>query len=602
MAGVRALPLPDDITEPLSLSPDGTKVAFMNYETGQNIAVFDIASQQTTLLTNHDWSPESFWAYDAVWSPDSRIAYRRCPNRESESGCELWVATLSGESSVISGKQTAGMRPGGWLSDGSAIVVSDQQVDRKATIGLVPTDGGAFVALRSINGWTGRYAPAPSVSPDGLWIAFVEDSPGDIHVISANGGITHRITDHPAEDRSPVWSPDGRQLAFLSDRGGGVALWSVPIREGQPGAEPVRVKDGMDGVYPVLGWTTRGLAYAQNRQSDDIYTMPVDPASGEPRGSLRLIPYRRTGHNRVPQWSPDGKYLAFVSSPSSALEQSDRRVVLLPSGDGEAREFPAPAHRLWQLRWFGDSRGLGITGHDAKSNRTLFRLTIATGEWQTFPLPATWPGLQWNGMYFDWNADGSRYFNGWQDSWFASQLTIVERDLQSNRERIVYSGNPENSLDRYRGLRFSPDRRSLSFRSIGGVNVLDIETGQTRVLHDEVAGESRSAGQRSELPTWSPDGRALLVQRDDSHETGRQGAEMRLIPADGAAVRRIPFPAELTRLLSARPGAPRPTLESVVWSPDGSRLAFALRASRVESFLIEDPLALAGASDGTARK
>jgi Tol biopolymer transport system component len=304
----------------------------------------------------------------------------------------------------------------------------------------------------------------------------------------------------------------------------------------------------------------------------------------------------------VPQWSPDGKYLAFVSSPSSALEQSDRRVVLLPSGDGEAREFPAPAHRLWQLRWFGDSRGLGITGHDAKSNRTLFRLTIATGEWQTFPLPATWPGLQWNGMYFDWNADGSRYFYGWQDSWFASQLTIVERDLQSNRERIVYSGNPENSLDRYRGLRFSPDRRSLSFRSIGGVNVLDIETGQTRVLHDEVAGESRSAGQRSELPTWSPDGRALLVQRDDSHETGRQGAEMRLIPADGAAVRRIPFPAELTRLLSARPGAPRPTLESVVWSPDGSRLAFALRASRVESFLIEDPLALAGASDGTARK
>jgi Tol biopolymer transport system component len=602
-SGVRALPRLDDADEMLSVSPDGTKAAFMDYDKGQNLAVLDVTSQRITPLTNFDWAPGSSWVYDAAWSSDGqRIAYRQCPLRESERACELRAVTLSGESSVITRNQAARMQPGGWLPDGSAIVVTIQQNDRTATIGLVPTNGGEFVPLRSITNWTGRAAPLPRVSPDGRLIAFVEGSPGDIHVMSSDGRTTHRVTDHPAEDYLPVWSPDGRHLAFLSDRGGMPALWTVPIKEGQPDSEPVRVRDGMEDVGPVLGWTTRGLAYSQYQQADDIYTMPVDPESGEPRDRPRLIPYRRTGHNRAPEWSPDGKYLAFVSSSSSALDQPDRRVVLLPGDGGEAREFPAPAHRFWAMRWFGDSRGLGITGHDGRSERMMFRLTIATGEWQTFPLPATGFGLQWNGMYFDWNADGSRYFYGWQDSWFSSQLTIVERDLQSNRDRIVYSRKPENNLDRYRGLRFSPDRRSLTFRSIGGVFVLDVESGEARVLHDEVNGETLSYGQRSEVPTWSPSGRALLVQRDDSQETGKQDTELRLIPADGSGVRRIPLPSELTRPPSSRPGASKPTIRSVVWSPDGSRLAFAVRASRVDSFVIEDPLVLPDAADAVASR
>ena len=601
-AGLRWLPRVDNTNEVLSLSPDGTKAAFMSYDKGQNLAVYDIASQQTTQLTNFDWSPASAWVYEAAWSPDGRrIAYIQCP-LQSDSSCELRAVTLSGESSVIVRNQTERMRPGGWLPDGSAVVVTLTRPDKTAIIGLVPTDGSPFIPLHSINGWTGRYAPLPRVSPDGQLIAFVDGSPGDIHVVSRDGRTTHRITDHPAEDFFPVWSPDGRHLAFLSDRGGVAALWTVAIRDAQPTAEPVRVRDGMQDVYPVLGWTTRGLAYSQYQQADDIYTVPVDPASGEPKGSLRLIPYRRTGHNIMPEWSPDGKYLAFVSSSSSALADSDRRVVVLPIGGGEPREFRTPAERLWAMRWFGDSRGLGITGHDARDERNMFRLTLATGEWQTFPLRPAPLGTQWNGMYFDWNADGSQYFYGWQDAFLATDLTILERDLPSKRERIVFRGKPEDRLDRYRGLRFSPDRRSLSFRSRGGVVVLDVETGQARVLHGELAGEPRSPGPRAEVPMWSPNGRALLMQRTEGNDSERRDTELRLIPADGTAARRIPFAPELTRLLSSRPGAPRPTIQSVVWSPDGSRLAFALRASRLESFVIENPLALDGTADAIARR
>ena len=589
--GVRALVRVDSNNEVLSLSPDGTKAALLNIGKGQNLAVLDIASQQTTLLTNFDSTGGSFWAWGAAWSPDGRrIAYTQCPMQWQSSPCELRAVTLSGESSVIVRSQTELLKAGGWLPDGSAIVVSGQRLDRTASIGLAPTDGTPFKPLRSMTKWTGPYAPSPSASADGRWVAFVDGSPGDIHVISGDGGTAHQITDHPADDHSPVWSPDGRHLAFLSDRGGTWALWTVAVKDGQPAAEPVRGKDGMQGAR-LAGWTKRGLVYSQNPTTDDIYTVSVDPASGAPTGSPRLISYRRTGGNVTPAWSPDGKSFAFVSISSS--EPDRRAVVVLPGAGGEPREFPFPnPTNVGQLRWFGDSRGLGFQGYDASGRSTLFRLTLATGEWNTFPLPT--PPFS---TRIEWNADGSRYFYGPAD--FAGKgPSIVERDLQSDRERIiVYRGTPGGDS---RDLRFSPDRRLLAvtWNSAGNneqeVVVLDIETDQARPVYRTVAGET--------IPfasvMWSPEGRALLVRT----RTEGQAPGLRRIPIVGGEVRRIPFGAELTRLVESGRGAEGLIMRDIVWSPDGGHLAFVLRVSRLELFAIENPVALPGASDKTARK
>jgi serine/threonine protein kinase/Tol biopolymer transport system component len=600
--GVRAFPNVDRVNDVQALSPDGTKAAFISYDKGQNLAVYDAASQQTTLLTNLDWTSASAWVYYAAWSPDrQQIAYMQCAFRP-DSGCELRVATLAGESKVIL-RSEAGIpmwpMPAGWLPDGSALVVMLGRADRTFSIGLVPAAGGPFTQLRSISGWSGRDLELPSVSPDGRSIAFSEGSLGmrEIHVIGSDGRTAHRITDHPADDYRPLWSPDGRHLAFLSNRNGSTALWTVAISDGQPADEPVRVKDGMQAVR-LLGWTTRGLAYAEEVRTDDIYTVPVDPASGEPGGSPRLIPYRWTGRNVAPSWSPDGKYLAFVSS--SPTEPDRRTVVLLPSGGGEPREFPIPpsnfAHLqlLYDLRWFGDSSGLGFSG---MGDRVLLRLTLATGEWKTYPLPVkTWTRIEWN-------ADGSRYFYARQ-GFGGDDPAIVERDLQSDRERIVFRGNAK-SEESYRGLRFSPDRRSLAIKGnidSQGIVILDLETGQTRVVYDKAAGETLTSDSLA-VPTWSPGGAALLVDRTENQRTDKQATDFRLIPVDGGEVRRIPLGAELTRLLSPPGrGAQRPTMHRIAWSPDGRRLAFVLSASGLETWVIENPLALAGTLDGGSHK
>ena len=71
----------------------------------------------------------------------------------------------------------------------------------------------------------------PSWSPDGRHIAFVSNREGnyEIYVMGSDGSNPRRLTDHPAEDRSPSWSPDGRHIAFDSNRDGDWEIYVMDI-------------------------------------------------------------------------------------------------------------------------------------------------------------------------------------------------------------------------------------------------------------------------------------------------------------------------------------------------------------------------------------
>src|SRR5262249_7820173 len=153
------------------------------------------------------------------------------------------------------------------------------------------------------------------------------------------------------------------------------------------------------------------------------------------------------------------------------------------------------------------------------------RLTLATGEWKTFPLPIkTWTRIEWNG-------DGSRYLYARHDAGI-DDPSIVEHDLQADRERVVYRGR---AGDVFRGLQVSPNRRTLAFKFSNAsesarseVVVVDIESGESRVVLDETGGSSADTAIALGYPTWSPDGRMLLITRTMNRTT-----DLRLIPVSG---------------------------------------------------------------------
>ncbi len=72
----------------------------------------------------------------------------------------------------------------------------------------------------------------PSLSPDASQIAF--SYMGDIWVVSSEGGQATRLTNHTAYEREPVWSPDGTQIAFTSNRTGNNDIFLIPVSGGEP--------------------------------------------------------------------------------------------------------------------------------------------------------------------------------------------------------------------------------------------------------------------------------------------------------------------------------------------------------------------------------
>src|ERR671931_657257 len=96
-----------------------------------------------------------------------------------------------------------------------------------------------------------RFARTPDISPDGRLVAF--SYLGDIWVVEAIGGVARPVTLHEAHDVYPVFSPDGRQIAFASNRFGSYDVFVVPAT----GGRPRRLTSDSATDLPV-GWTPDG--------------------------------------------------------------------------------------------------------------------------------------------------------------------------------------------------------------------------------------------------------------------------------------------------------------------------------------------------------
>jgi tricorn protease len=198
-----------------------------------------------------------------------------------------------------------------------------------------------------------RMARTPDISPDGKLVAF--SYLGDIWVVEALGGTARPVTMHPAHDVNPAFSPDGKTLAFSSNRHGSYDVFTVPVRGGHPTRLTFDSAQDM-----VAGWTpdgknilfssTRGTSYPQTME---LYTVP---AGG---GQARRLP---TGEGKEAAFSPDGKVLAYVRGPGQWYRKGYRG-----SANDDIWLCDADGHNSRQLTTFNGQDASPMWAPDGKT-------------------------------------------------------------------------------------------------------------------------------------------------------------------------------------------------------------------------------------------
>jgi dipeptidyl aminopeptidase/acylaminoacyl peptidase len=288
---------------------------------------------------------------------------------------------------------------------------------------------------------------------------------------------------------------------------------------------------------------------------------------------LEQLDYSPPGLNRGAVWSPDGKHFAFFSAERGGQPGQGSIVIMAVEG-GQARKYLIPMDtfhllQLSALRWMPDSSGLGFYG-PGKKGATLFRLTQASGKWETWKIPV--PG--WTKI--EWSPSGKAFL------YRKGSAEIIERDLETGEERSIYQPEREkNFRSVIRDLRFSRDYKKLVFHrtdwkfrnnkaELVGKNivVLDMSTGQARTI------DSEELSNLSRFAAWSPNGQNLVVFNNVEDKP----SEMFIVPSQGGTPNKV----ELT-------GGPIKARRSITdWSPDGKHIALEIRRSIFEIFMMKN--------------
>ena len=224
---------------------------------------------------------------------------------------------------------------------------------------------------------------SPAWSPDGRWIAFVSTRDGDeeLYLMSATGSQVRQLTRNKVKDQTPAWSPDGRWLVFASERGGNRAreLYVMPSKGG-PATRIVRSPLRWNESFaPVWSPDGRWIAFVSNRAGlfgVDIYVVRANGTQ-----LRRLTRSTRDdgfpADSTMPDWSPDGSRIAFVSNRDGNNE------LYLMNRDGTNPRRLTITHRIFeaQPRWssdgtrllFGTSTKLYVKRIDANGREPLGR-------------------------------------------------------------------------------------------------------------------------------------------------------------------------------------------------------------------------------------
>jgi serine/threonine-protein kinase len=266
-------------------------------------------------------------------------------------------ALTAGNTDYITGAGQFAIAPSGALAwvRGPVVPYPDATlvlVDRSGRISALPAP------VRS-------YGPSTRVSPDGRRLAVTIRSLADagVWLYEVDRGTTTLLA-AGGEASTPIWSPDGRRLAFqwLADGRRGLAV--------QPADRTAAPQILAQGDLTVSSFTSDGRRVAAVRESRDIEMVTVEPGQSDVQRLVQSAQYSA----RWPEFSPDGRWLAYGSDMSGRFE-----VYVQPyPGPGPAE--PVSVDGGWSPAWHPNGRELFFASlPDAEGRRRMMAVDFAPG-------------------------------------------------------------------------------------------------------------------------------------------------------------------------------------------------------------------------------
>lgn len=359
------------------------------------------------------------------------------------------------------------------------------------------------------------YFTEPSLSPDRKEIAFV--SGGDIWTVPATGGVASLLVSHSANEGRPLYSPDGKQLAFISNRTGGGDIYILTFASGE-----LRRLTFDDGLDLLDGWSRDGRwIYFSSTAKDiggvnDVYR--VSSAGGTPMA----ISADRYANEFFSAPSPDGSTLAITARGISSsqwwrnghshLDESE--IWLLKGTDAGPGSYervtqPGGAKEMWPM-WSGDGKTLFYVSDRVDTGNKNGAQNI----WTTIPGRngfrrvseftegrVLWPSISYDGkeIVFEHN------FSIWKLDTQTGKSVAV--DIQRRGAPAGPAVEHLRITDSIAEMQLSPDGKKVAFVTRGEVFAASAADG------GDAARVSRSAAEEYQI-NWSPDSRKLVYASD----------------------------------------------------------------------------------------
>jgi len=533
-AGVSATATRRQVSPPLFSSSgrpsrDGRYVPYIFHPEGGSAApagdlwYWEIATGATHQVTRS--ADGSQRGAGSAMSPDgSQIAYAW---RTVEGKYELRVISSDGSTEprvVLRGAAGEVPEPLAWSANGSLILCRVEHGDGTVELLLVPVVGGAPTLLHTFRRGQPRHV---SLSPDARFVVY--DFPRDFDslqsqlvILETTAGAQPRVLlDEPSNAISPFWTPDGTQVFFTSDRSGDLDGWVVDVQNGVAQGEPALVVRNLGRVQPIALTSDGVYHHRLDTSTLDVYSLSIDLNGGAREAAARpvRVPALSAGGHAGPDWSPDGRFLAYITrvpSSTTPLLQGANTITILDIDSGTTSDVipRLSTTGITPPRWSPDGLSVVVTGTSLENRMGYFRVDTATGE--TTPI-VQFDSTNADGDYGDyrWSADGHALL------YRHLPRGIVSHDMATDIETVVVDPQT-NALTRFWGFAESPDRSSLAF--VAGTRG---STPQAKVLFVQAAG-----GQPRELlrvtnpeslafQQWTSDSQHIFVTRftqgDDAH-------------------------------------------------------------------------------------